>query len=397
MHRIIFAIHGRQDFFLSLAFTRLLKEREPTNQRTFATVALLLSKHVETEFKPYLNSFDQVETIGRISYPHPHPVSMLRAIPRILEFRRAVKHLDLYPSDVLVAYSFREFVLNVLIRALKSKPRLVRVRKCDHAVELLATRSRPLGLYWNVWNMLFGFSPQRYRWLPNSDLVGSGTFVRDPYDFEFCLNPVHAVEPGGKQIAYPFAVLGATDAGALSVKDHAIVVLGERYPLQERMALGPFVRQFNTILDYIRRTFTQHRLVFKPRFSIDGLELDLGGYEIAYQDISLESLLLQDPSIEKVISFKSSGSFIATLYGKEGYLLYPMCEFSADLKNSLDAYFEMHRGAVWFVHQLDDLHKTRHGNPVHYLNRVKQLSQPLLDVLLRVENACPEETVLSHD
>ena len=304
MHRIVFVIDQKQDFYLSLAFVHLLKEREPTNQRAFQTMALFLSRRVETEFRPYLNSFDQVETIGgHCGYPSRNPVRIPLTIARVLKFRHAVRRLDLSLADVLVAYSFREFVLNVLIKALKSKPRLVRVRKCDYAVELLQTRRRPLlSLYWNAWNVLFGFSPQRYRWLPHTNRVGGGTFVRDPYDFEFCFNPLQAVELRGNQIPYPFAVLRAACSEAMSAGQPTILILGKKYPFEEGMAMGPFVKQFNAILDHIRRAFPEHRLVFKPRVSVDGLGLDLDGFEIAYQDVLLESLLLQDTSIEKVIS-----------------------------------------------------------------------------------------------
>jgi len=388
MHRIAFVIDQKQDFYLSLAFVHLLKEYEQMNQqRIFQTVAFLLSERVEPEFKPYLNSFDRVETIGHCSFPTPHPILFLIEVVETLKFRRVVRNIMLDSSDVLVAYSFREFVLNVLIRELKSRPRLVSVRKCDYALEHLQTRRRLLlSFYWNLWNRLLGFSPQCYRWLPDTNRVGSGTFVRNPYDFEFCMNPVELVELHGKQIPYPFAVLRSTRSETTPAGKPTILVLGEIYPFEEGMAMEPFIRQFNIILNYIRQTFPEHRLVFKPRLSVDGLELDMHGFEIAYQDVLLESLLIQDTNIEKVISFKSSGSFVATLYGCDGYLLYPVCKLSSGFKNALDAFFEEHRGTVWLVRQLDDLCKTHHDNPAKHLGQVKQLSQPFLDVLLRVDN-----------
>ena len=112
------------------------------------------------------------------------------------------------------------------------------------------------------------------------------------------------------------------------------------------------------------------------------LDFNLDGFTVAYQDISLESLLLRDPGVEKVISFKSSGSFIAALYGREGYLLYPLLDLPESIRESQDAYYTPHAGSVNFVNDLEDLRKQQAGNSEEIASKVKQKSQKFIDILL---------------
>jgi len=312
----------------------------------------------------------------------------LPMIAKTLVFKRAVSKLKFKSEDVIVAYSFREFVLNVLIGTLKQKPRLICVRKCDHASEDLLVLRRPvLSFYRNIWNFVFGFSPMRYRFLTRDKRLGSiYSFIRNPYDFEYCMAPVQRVEQGGYQVPYPLAILSSRHQ-KLSKPNHPIIVfLGERYPFFDGMPMGSFIEEFNFILKYLRRAFPHHRLVFKPRFSIDELNLDLVGYEIKYQDVSLEALLTQNRNIERVISFKSSGSFIAALYGREGYLLYEMCKFPDYFKQTLDLYFKSYRDSVIFVQQLEDLHRVNQQEELNQIDDIKYLSQPLIKALLHADN-----------
>jgi hypothetical protein len=378
VHRVAFAIDQRQDFYLSLAFVALLRGRDPDVE----AVAVLLASEASAEFAPHLGAFDRVVAVGTCAYPQK-----VRAVPgelrRVLGFRRAARGLALSPHDALVAYSFRELVVNVLVQALEPRPRLVAVRKCDQAVERLQTRKRPFAsLHRNAWNRLFGASAQRYRWLPGSNRIGSGTYLANPFDHVFCLDPAQAVEPGREQIPYPFPVLRARAAGPGDGRP-TIVVLGEKYPLEARVPTEAVVERLNAVLRELRRTFPEHRLVFKPRGSVDGLGLELEGWDVGYGDVLLEGLLLEDPAIEKVLSFKSSGSFVAALYGCEGYLLYPLLDLPGDFRAAVDAYFEPHRGLVRFVGSLEDLHEGAGAaaGPVPPA-RIAELCAPFLDVLL---------------
>jgi hypothetical protein len=373
--RVAFAIDQRQDFYLSLGFLRLLRERDPTVE----AVALLLADRVAPEFESRLRAFDRLELIGTCAHP-PRPRAVPGELRRIGRLQRRARRLSLDPTDALVAYSFRELVLNVLIRALRPRPRLVAVRKCDHALERLQNRPRPLrSANLNLWNRLFGVSAQRYRWLPDSNRVGSGTYLRNPYDYEFCLNPAEVVRPGGSEIPYPLPLL--RDGAATGARP-TIVFLGERYPLAEGVPGEPFLERFNGVLAYLRETFPAHRLVFKPRQDIASLGLDLDGFEVAHGDVLLEGLLLEDPGIEMVLSFKSSGSSMAALYGCQGYLLYPLLDLPDGFRAGLDAYFEPYRGIVHFVDELGQLSARDSVRPPVGAARLGELSSPLLDVLL---------------
>ena len=384
MHKIIFTIEQRQDFYLSLAFTRLIKNRILENHEGIQIMALFLSECERAEYRPYLDEFDQVAYVGHFCFPESIK-TVYPTLKQIMRLQREVRHLNLCSQDVLVAYSFREFVMNVLIKALRPKPRLVRIRKCDQNSEAFYTHRRPLlSLYLNTWNFFFGTSLMRYRWLPNSKRVGGvPSYIRDPYEFEFCLNPIDSVKSNSDQIPYPFAVLRNLPIEKSPSAQPTIVILGELYPFEDTMDVKLFISDFNWILNYIRQSFPMHRLIFKPRTSVDGLGLDLKNFEIAYQDILLEALLLKDPGIEKVISFKSSGSFVATTFGIDGYLLYPLIKLSIVYKKVLDAYFEQHQTSTCFVYELEDLNKTQKMDCKKSIDMIERLCQPLLNVLLK--------------
>ena len=56
-----------------------------------------------------------------------------------------------------------------------------------------------------------------------------------------------------------------------------------------------------------------------------------------------------------MLSFKSSGSFIAGLYGRVGVALYPLVDFTPDFRQTLDEYFEPYRAVVAIVDDLRQL------------------------------------------
>ena len=379
--RIHFAIDQRQDFFLSLAYARMLAERR--GEQAFETVALILAGSMVDEYRPYLAGFDRVELL-----PGYHPPNRLRELVpilrRALAYRRAVRALGLGAADVVVGYSFRAIVLNAIARSAGEKPFLVRVRKCDHEQERLLTRRRPVvSAYWNVWNRAFGYSALRYRWLPSSNRHGTATYLRDPFDAEFCLDAGACTgeSPAGR-LPWPLAVL-RRDRDPAQQATPAVVVLGERYPLVEGDDLERFRARFDEVLRFVRAVHPGHRLIFKPRSELSFIGQDLEGYEQGPTDAVLESLLLADPSIEKVLSFKSSGSLIAPQYGAVGYLLYPLCDLPADFRAHLDGYFLGARDSVVFVERLEDVVSAPAPAAVAGAARVREESQPLLDVLLR--------------
>ena len=96
----------------------------------------------------------------------------------------------------------------MLIRALRTRPRLIAVRKGDAETERLLTRRRGLlSLYWNAWNLAFAATTQRYRWLPASDRIGSGTLRRDPYERMFTLVAPGTGDDVPGVVPYPFSLL----------------------------------------------------------------------------------------------------------------------------------------------------------------------------------------------
>lgn len=379
MKRIAFVIDQKQDFYLALSFLLLLKESVPKEDSQRKTVALITSEANVSEFEPHLNLFDQVAVIGWCSITP----NFLVGWHSIKQFVEKVKRLSLNSNDVVIAFSFRQFFMNVLIRNLNPKPRLICVRKYVGEGEALCTRKKVItSLYRNLWNILYGYSLMKYRWHPETDRIFTLFFVKNPYDFEFCLAPVQSLENDGRQIPYPFPILRAhaKELGAAS-GEPSIVVLGEIYPFWEGMNTAELSRMFNRVLDFIRQEFPAHKLIFKPRVEIRNLDLKLEGFTVAFQDISLESLLLRNLGVEKVISFKSSGSFIATLYGCEGYLLYPMLELPEGFRESCDAYFAPHRNSVVFVNELEDLKKIKVSDLNDVAGNVRQMSQSFIDAV----------------
>ena len=381
-HVIAFAIDQRQDFFVSLAYARMLGQRR--DERPFETVALLLPGMVFEEFRPYLGGFDRVEVLSGY-----HPPNRLRAVPGVLRlalrYRRQVRALDLRRTDVVVGYSFRAIVLNAIARSATEKPFLVRVRRCDHGQERLLTRRRPVvSAYWNLWNRAFGYSRLRYRWLPSSNRHGAGTYLHDPYDAEFCLTMTPPTDSSASALPWPFPVLrqGYETAAGEDVRP-TVVVLGERYPLVEGDDLDRFRVRLDEVLRFVRESHPEHRLVFKPRSELSEIGQNLEGYERGRSDVVLESLLLEDPTIEKVLSFKSSGSVIATLYGAAGYLLYPLCDFPDDFRSHLDEYFADAQESVVNVTRLEDVVGEAPRALLPGPEEIVRRSAPLLDTLVQ--------------
>ena len=369
--RVAFAIHTGQDLYVSAGFLRLLRR----TGRDVETIALVLADQL-VDPAGLLGEFDRVHKLGPCSYPHP--LLALGRLPRILRYRRRARAVELGVEDVLVAYSFREFAVNVLIRSFRARPRLVAVRKGDAKTERLLTRSRPLlSLYWNAWNRALGATTQRYRWLPASDRIGSGTLRHDPYERTFTLVAPGAGDDAPGVVPYPFSLL-PEDPPANARP--TLVFLGEKYPLQEEQDLAQLTETVNRILTGIREAFPGHRLIFKARGSTAPLELDLAGYELAHEELLLEGLLLELPEVDTVLSFKSSGSFIAGLYGRVGVALYPLVEFTPDFRQTLDEYFEPYRDVVAIVDDLGQLAELRPPETASP-ERVLEAARPFLDTV----------------
>ena len=146
-----------QDLYLSAGFVRLLRAPAGTSRRsrsclptTSCDPAGLLATSTESSGWGLLLPASAAGAVGCL----------------ILRFRRRARALDFGPGDVLIAFSFREFALNVLIRALRRGPPDRCSAKADAETEQLLTRRRPLlSLYWNAWNRALGVTTQRYRWL----------------------------------------------------------------------------------------------------------------------------------------------------------------------------------------------------------------------------------------
>lgn len=366
-----FVLEQPQDVFVALGFTRLLREAGCGEVR-----AVVADDRIARSHQTSLREFDRVDRLGWCGLPRVRTAPV--EVPRILRYRRRASALRFTPDDTLVAFSFREFSLNVLIRALRTRPRLVAVRKCDHASELLLTRRRPAAsAYRNAWNLALGASTQRYRWLPTSDRVAAGTFTRSPYAATWCLAAPGLVDPTRAQAPFPFALLRPPPAGGR----RTIVWLGERYPLAERLDDAAIASVVPGVVAALRATFPEHRLVFKPRDPVERTPFDLGPFELLDTDEPLESMLARDPSVEAVVSFKSSGSFVAGLYGCLGIALYPLLPFEPDFRETLDRYFEPYAGIVTIATSVEDVGAAR--PPVAAAPAaVREAARPFLAALL---------------
>ena len=104
--RVAFAIHTGQDLYLSAGFLRLLRRAG----RDVETMALVLADEL-VDPAGLLGEFDRVHRLGPCNYPHP--LRSLARLPRALRYRQRARAVQLGADDVLVAYSFREFALNV--------------------------------------------------------------------------------------------------------------------------------------------------------------------------------------------------------------------------------------------------------------------------------------------
>lgn len=369
MRTVAFAIDQRQDFFLSLAFARLLRQHAPGRVRTHG---LLLGGAVTPEYEPYVAEFDAVTLLDGY-----HPPNRLRHLPavtrRALRYRRQAKALPLREGDAIVGYSFRAIVLNALAREWQGRVELVRVTRRNP--EGIFVRRRPAAsAYWNLWNRLLGFSTLRYRWTVDSNRHGVGDYRRDPYDREFLLT---ASPTAANELPWPLGILRADDSAS---GPPTILFLGERYPIVEGDDIDVFRERLSTTLREIRTAFPEHRLVFKPRSHLSLIGQDLTGYELGSEDQIVESLLLSDRSIDKVVSFKSTGSVVAALYGVDGYLLYPLLDLPSDFRTLLDEHFADPRDTVVLAANVGDL-GARAVVPPRPPEEIAALSSPFLEAL----------------
>ena len=155
---------------------------------------------------------------------------------------------------MLVAYSFREFALNVLIRALRTRPRLIAVRKGDAETERLLTRRRPLlSLYWNAWNLALGATTQRYRWLPDLRPDRLGHAPPRPVRAVFTLVAPGVGDDAPEAVPYPFSLLPKRPAARRAARRSSSS--GEKYPLQEQQDLARLTETVNRILAAVRDAF----------------------------------------------------------------------------------------------------------------------------------------------
>jgi hypothetical protein len=121
-------------------------------------------------------------------------------------------------------------------------------------------------------------------------------------------------------------------------------------------------------------------LVFKPRGAPPpGLSLE--GWEVLADAPILEGMLAGDPSIDTVVSFKSSGSLVAALYGCTGILLYPLCRAPADVRSMLDDYFAGSSDLVQFVGDLADLRPAPRPEAADP-DRIRELLDVFLDATI---------------
>ena len=379
MIRIFFAIHTNQDFYLSLSYILLIKEffKNKKIGKKPKFIALVFNDNYNIEYKKNISEFDEYLIIDRVD----HSRNILKLYNKILKLRNILKGIKFSKYDYLIVYSYREFFINVLIKNLDEKPTLIAIRKCDHEVEKYCTRIRigPSFLR-NSLEFLFAFSTMRYRWNPSTNRSYNYNYVRNPFDHIFCLNTLKNIKKDGYQIPYPFSVLkNRLNTEVIDKKTPTIIFLGEIYPFYSGMDIKELSLKINNCLNFINDNFKGYSLIFKPRGNIKNVNLNLKRFEVAYSDVSLESLLVSGLNIRKVFSFKSSGSFISAQFGFESYLLYPLLEFPKNYKKALDDYFVDHLSYVNLLESIEDIKRNKKNKNVqNSFDEIYSTSNPLL-------------------
>jgi hypothetical protein len=118
----------------------------------------------------------------------------------------------------------------------------------------------------------------------------------------------------------------------------SILVAGERTPL---FGLNdPSVESlYDSVFDFLRREFTGHRWIFKPRAGLTDVQrLNLDGFDILPADFPFEELCLRN-CYRKVISVRSTASKVAAYFGQPSYLLYRLFHVPPILRQLTEAYF----------------------------------------------------------
>lgn len=346
------------ELYLHSATALLLRRNNPRLQ-----FDLLVSTKFYGTYKPadeimniYSNKF-----ITELPGLSPSTRKFLQNFKRGLLFRRYLKSL---PRDYDYCFigSYNEFFANALYRWLPKSVKLVIFSTlANYTVsnkELAGKRANTLSLSFRVLDWFFGYARTEHKWSPETGRSISRRVTRLPSHKTYLIgdetDPKKAPS-GTVLLPWPFAALTELFPKPAQ-SQRQILVSGERLPMYP--GWGEKENQIlKAVFDYLRKTFPAYRLIYRPRPGLTNLSLIkplLSGFEIRQGDETMEELFAKE-RFEKVISIKSLVSKLATAYGMQGYILYPMFPMTEEYKKTMAENLFTDSKFVVRVKKLEDL------------------------------------------
>lgn len=300
------------------------------------------------------------------------PSTRLRETLQTLSWStKFIKHIQGlgFVADIVCVTAFREYFSNLLLQHLPGNPRFVTLRMADDEIDELPPQKRPLiSLYLNMFNRIFGKSTMEYRWSTDTTFNYSHWFRNNPYHRTISISDWgHGYNDHEFRLPPPFTALKKHYGIQTDLERDqrpTILIAGERTPLF-RMPDPSIQTKYEQILDFVRREFPKHRLMFKPRAKLTDIrKLGLDGFELLTAEMPFEEICLRN-QFDKVISVKSTASKVAAFFGHPAYVLYPLFDLPHRLREILDIYHSDTRSVVK-VSDLRQLTDTSFSFPNYY-------------------------------
>lgn len=300
--------------------------------------------------------------------------SLIKTYTDSQEFIKKVRDIDL-SADVLCISSFAEYFANILCKLLHNEMRLIAFRMANYESETICNVKKPLrASYYNLFNRTFGISAMEYRWHPDTVHTSYLWYKNNPYERTVYISDWGIGQNNAEfRLPPPFMALREFYKLGKPPESNTIVFLGERTPIYEDWGQKD-QEQYNLIFDFLRKNFSEHRLLFRPRpgfTELDKMKSNLEGFEIMEPSTPFEELCTRN-HYSKVISIKSTACKVAAYYGIPSYLLYPMFNLPLKLQDILDAYLSDMKSIVR-VHSPEDIHSVKTALDEQELNELSDL------------------------
>ena len=302
------------------------------------------------QWKPYAEQFDEIH-----AFPRVNTCRGLRDLPRLYresaERREAIAQLPIDKDrDLVVCVGGILTISNATISAHPQTKKVLCVaekvyRDLTRVGERTRYRFTTSGWLQNRivepmagLNRTLHFKP---RINPGGDGVRVERLQKNP---ESLYHRIVVMSNGGANVSNNPKIIGAKFPSVAELRDlpqvsdkngdgpsRQIIFFGTPFLLIHNVSPDVYVERLNCCLDYLRRNFTAHTLIYRPHpnETNEADQLKLGGFRIEEDREAAELYFLRNyQTIAAVFSVSSTVSRTALNNGINGYAMYPVFPFT---------------------------------------------------------------------